>query len=1073
MKEKARKRQALCRIKKRNEQSLIPTTSNHLEDTGNKQFASTSNHLEDTENQEEISRIILPKCAIQQNLNLPKSIKTNKILRIILPKCTIQQNLNLPKSIENETLPKSTIHQNLNLPKSIKTNQINISAQQSLVQEHYCGLLNTKCDYCDSLNFLLEKPTDGKFKNCCHKGKVKIPSIRYIPFLQDLLSNPNNEFHSNFMKYIRSYNSSLAFASMGAQISNSLNPGPYCFRVHGQIYHRTSHLYPSTGMPPKFAQLYVLETTQAVNGSLHMKENSGCNEDLLKRLDILIRQNNPFSISFKTLGEIEKEEKNRAIQENRPVQKINMIFRADRSSDKRRYNIPNIDEVAIIFTNDDGEPPFIKVYPRVDGSDLININILSPNLDPMVYPLLFPFGDPGWKPDLKGEDTGRTRANISLLQFKIFRLAIRENEFNPILFAGKLSQQYIVDSYLQVEANNLNFIRQNQPKLRVDEYSGLMDYLETKSNNIIPGKAVILPSSFPQRNMRERYHDAMAIVLKFGKPDLFITFTCNPNWREIKENLFSGQSPTDRPDLIARVFKLKLNELFKIETSQAIDKFVCAEMPDKILDPKLFQIVTHFMIHVPCGIFNPKSPCMENGICTKKFPKDFQMETRPNIDGYPYYKRRDNGITILSGKLTDNRYGYDCTNVDINVASNINIHDEIKSHLNARYVSACESMWRLLENNMHDRSHAVIRLGIHLPLQQPVYFTAGHERDALLRSENNHTTLTAWFELNKTDLNARQYLYGEIPYHYVFTNYHWKLRKKRLNVISRMYSVHPNSGERFFLRLLLLHVCGATSFDYLKTINGILMSTFKEAAIKRNLLSDDKEWESCLEEGSIYQMPSQLRSTFAFICIFCQPENPAYLWNRFRFMMIEDYLRQYSEVIAINMALMDIENVFLDHGLCCQSFDLPSPTKIPPKQHYDAHVEAADSIERISKLNRLQKYAFDLIIQAIELENIPEIYFFVDGPGGSGKTYLYNTLMCYIRAKNQIVLPFATTGISSILLNGGRTIHCGFKLPVPIFETSTSHMNLHSSLTLDIKNSKLIIIDEATMMTKHALRCID
>ncbi|CAK9299201.1 unnamed protein product [Gordionus sp. m RMFG-2023] len=124
--EKARKRQALCRIKKRNEQSLIPTTSNHLEDTGNKQFASTSNHLEDTENQEQIPtqdtfgaiskynffsdpisiktnqipRIILPKCAIQRTLNLPKSIKTNEILRIILPKCTIQQNLNLPKSIE-------------------------------------------------------------------------------------------------------------------------------------------------------------------------------------------------------------------------------------------------------------------------------------------------------------------------------------------------------------------------------------------------------------------------------------------------------------------------------------------------------------------------------------------------------------------------------------------------------------------------------------------------------------------------------------------------------------------------------------------------------------------------------------------------------------------------------------------------------------------------------------------------------------------------------------------------------------------------------------------------------------
>ena len=53
----------------------------------------------------------------------------------------------------------------------------------------------------------------------------------------------------------------------------------------------------------------------------------------------------------------------------------------------------------------------------------------------------------------------------------------------------------------------------------------------------------------------------MVIIKKYGKPDLFITFTCNPKWREITENLYPGQIANDRPDLVTQVFKLKLNNL--------------------------------------------------------------------------------------------------------------------------------------------------------------------------------------------------------------------------------------------------------------------------------------------------------------------------------------------------------------------------------------------------------------------------------------------------------------------------------------------------------------------------------
>ena len=78
-----------------------------------------------------------------------------------------------------------------------------------------------------------------------------------------------------------------------------------------------------------------------------------------------------------------------------------------------------------------------------------------------------------------------------------------------------------------------------------------------------PGRTVILPSSFhgSPRAMQQNYQDAMVIIGKFGKPDLFLTFTCNPKSQSITENLPSGVTAENRPDLVARVYKRQLQEL--------------------------------------------------------------------------------------------------------------------------------------------------------------------------------------------------------------------------------------------------------------------------------------------------------------------------------------------------------------------------------------------------------------------------------------------------------------------------------------------------------------------------------
>ena len=94
----------------------------------------------------------------------------------------------------------------------------------------------------------------------------------------------------------------------------------------------------------------------------------------------------------------------------------------------------------------------------------------------------------------------------------------------------------------------------------------------------------------------------------------------------------------------------------------------------------------------------------------------------------------------------------------------------------------------------------------------------------------DYTKLTKFFDLNRDHAEARQYLYTEIPYHYRWDKNEWKKRKRRVNeanIVSRIYSVSPRQRERFYLRLLLLHVRGPISFNDLKTYGDVVHDTFE------------------------------------------------------------------------------------------------------------------------------------------------------------------------------------------------------------------------------------------------------
>ncbi|XP_071704431.1 uncharacterized protein [Rutidosis leptorrhynchoides] len=865
--------------------------------------------------------------------------------------------------------------------------------------------------------------------------------------------------------YTSSYSISKDYVDYG-------NLSYICFTYGAKLWHK------ETKVGKKIRFLPGILTLLFESGKNKTKPSSSrhsLDEDLIRQIMEVLDEHNPIVKTFRMAREGFLETPNTQM-------KINLIGR--RTKDGRNYNLPMVDGVAALIVGDINVSSYEKRDIIIDSriERLKRISELHTEYLALQYPLLFIYAEDGYRTDILHRDVDEhsTRVKKRVTMREFFAYKLQERAVPTLMHLGrKLYQQFVVDAYTMIEAERISYIRKNQNILRADTFTNLLNSAASgTSKNSMMGNRIKLPSSFTRsaRNMIENYRDAMALCRVFGYSDLFLTFTCNPKWPEITRELDgTGFKPEDKPSFCARMFKMKLDQLMKdireknylvllkqfyvmkvytvefrkcglphahiclfldernkMPQPKDVDQYICAEILNEIKEPELYQLVSDLMIHGPCGEKNPSCHCTDSDKkCTKSFPKPFSDVTKTDEDGYPIYRRRDDGRTVTKqGHELDNRsvVAYNpyllkryqahlnvewCNQVasisylfkyinkgnDRITAQLCNAEtDEIQEYYDCRYVSSCEAVWMIMKFDIHHHYPIVIRLPFHLEGQQQIIFDEDELIDEVLEKPSVNTSMfLEWMNCNTSNQEARELTYVEFPTKFIWNkdNRSWIRRKRNTGAIGRIHHVAPASGDLFF------------PYNTSQQGTQIEIELLKDLTLQEN--------DKLLQRNS-----SSLRSFSS--------------------------MPYQSNHISENHLIIDE-----------LSYDKSSLTN----EHSDF----------ITKLTFKQKEAYDQIIKAVD--HGKGGVFFLYGYGGTGKTFLWKTLSAALRRKGEIVLNVVSSGIAVLLLSGGRTAHSRFHIPLHPTDESFCSISPSSKLGELIRRTKLFIWDEALMVNKMCIEALD
>ena len=367
-------------------------------------------------------------------------------------------------------------------------------------------------------------------------------------------SGPVGKF---FITHANSLNQALAFCSLGADFqrwdgsnfisektatTRSYNP---IVTVQGKMFHRIGPRKAQDSSEPKFGQIYFIDADLSDKADQRMKHiktfnvsndqnvrNSNEGKKIMVTLQAYLEEHYPYVDAFKTCLDIMKEED--------IEQSYSVVLKADRKITDEKYhqrnsNLPLCSEVAILVPiGQQVNNLDIRLFTK--SGEIRRIPLKNCHYDTLMYPLLHLHGEAGWN-----------HIMTKLTPLKHYRYVmqlreqpwadnqppdIRRNIFNPKLQTGKLSQVFALDINHKIQTINLQYIKSPaaQKKFQTNTYQDLIDEIagiDTEEKS----KTVFLPASIrgSPRYYDKCYQETLAIGAEYGTPDIFLTFTANPN----------------------------------------------------------------------------------------------------------------------------------------------------------------------------------------------------------------------------------------------------------------------------------------------------------------------------------------------------------------------------------------------------------------------------------------------------------------------------------------------------------------------------------------------------------------
>ncbi|CAF1975166.1 unnamed protein product [Brassica napus] len=312
------------------------------------------------------------------------------------------------------------------------------------------GDLGWNCTFCQAYMWYGERigkrrrSSNPVFTMCCKGGKVVLPRLANPPMELMTLLCKGDELSKHYREFIRAYNMMFSFTSLGGRggkIDHSINNGrgPFVFRLSGENYHRIGDIVPEPGQAPKFSQLYVIDTLNEIKNRLDAYAGSDraaakkLREPLVLLLKNMLDQCNPHVKDFRSA-------RDRFDVEESTGYRMRLI--ESRQSDGRTHNLPTANVEAALIPGD-----FVLNMETRDivlestSGKLQGISELHPAYLPLQYPLLFPYGEDGFRLNIPigfEESTVRKRKNVTMREYFAFRILERRWEAPTITRSGMI-----------------------------------------------------------------------------------------------------------------------------------------------------------------------------------------------------------------------------------------------------------------------------------------------------------------------------------------------------------------------------------------------------------------------------------------------------------------------------------------------------------------------------------------------------------------------------------------------------------------------------------------------------------